>query len=423
MTELNGNRTIRRSLSLLGAGIVILFVGLTAGWLLGTNADGALANAVPGLPPGMTNQQSTPEVEEAFRTFWDVWQKIDRNYYYDLPDVQDRAYSAITGLVAGLGDDYSAFVTPADAASLREVLSNEYAGIGAVVQEADEGGIYINRVFEGSPADKAGMLAGDIVVGVNGEDITGDILDETITKVRGPAGTSVILTIVREGEPTPFDLTVTRAVVEYPSVETQILADRVGYIILYDFYELSDERMARAVEELLEEGVDGLILDVRGNGGGYLDSVVAIADLFLADGAILIERESDGSTTTFRSYRGDEAESIPLVLLVDQNSASASEILAGAIQDRERGLVVGQTTFGKGSVQSLYDLPDLSLLRLTTANWFTPDDRSIQGNGVTPDLIVELPPLPEDSDPAEFIDTQLEAALDALLEMIDNGNE
>lgn len=412
-------RPFRRAIVTL-LSFVMMGIIFATGYLMGSGGD--LTSLFAQHEPAVSDEAASLEETEAI--FWDVWQKIEEQYYYDLPSEEDRMYAAIGGLVDGLGDQFSGFVTPDDAASMREVLSNEYAGIGAVVEEAQTGGVYIIRVFEDSPAEKAGMLPGDVVIAVDGEDVTADILDETVQKVRGPAGTTVILTLVREGILEPFDVTVLRAIVEYPSVESEVLEEgRVGYIALYDFYELSDERLKRAVEELLDQGVEGLVLDLRGNGGGYLDTCVTIADIFLDEGVILFEKDNDGSTTTYRSYGGDPAEEIPLVILVDENSASASEILAGAVQDRERGLLVGQTTFGKGSVQTLYDLPDESLLRITTANWFTPADRTIQGNGVTPDLLVELPLLEEGDDPADWEDTQLAAGIEALLEMIDNENE
>ena len=225
--------------------------------------------------------------------------------------------------------------------------------------------------------------------------------------MRGPANTEVTLTIWRTGEAEPFEVTVTRRRIEVPTVESRMLDDEVGYIALYEFNQQAAHRLTEAVDSLMEQGAQSLILDLRDNPGGFLDQAVDVADLFLPTGDVLIQRDADGQTRSHRSDDGDAAEDIPLVVLVNGGSASASEIVAGAIQDLDRGVLIGEQTLGKGSVQLQYDLSDGSILRVTYGAWFTPDDRAINGEGIRPDMEV-VRPLESVTDP------QLEAALDYL---------
>ncbi|MFL7871627.1 MAG: S41 family peptidase, partial [Anaerolineales bacterium] len=231
----------------------------------------------------------------------------------------------------------------------------------------------------------------------------------------GPEGESVSLTIVREGEQEPLEFTVVRAEFEVPVVETQLFEEDLGtiaYLRLSSFTRSADEEVTNALNTLLAQNPDGLILDLRDNGGGFLDQAVAVADRFLPEGVVLYERNDEGTVDeTFRSLTGDLAEEIPLVVLVNAGSASASEIVAGAVKDNGRGTLIGETTFGKGSVQHVHTLSDGSELRVTIARWFTPDNRSISEEGVTPDIEVITP-----DDLGGEDDAQLQRAIDYLLE-------
>jgi carboxyl-terminal processing protease len=357
----------------------------------------------------------TNENEEAFQLFWEVWALVQDNFYGDLPGMQDVTYAAIHGMLNRLGDDYTAFIEPEAAAILSEDATGEYEGIGAFVGMDDTGTLEISGIFEGGPAEEAGVLAGDRVLQVDGVPIVGISLYEAISLIRGPADTEVILLIRREGVAQPFEITVTRARLEVPTIEVEMRDDGVGYIRLYEFNSSASDLVEEGLEELLAQEPQGIVFDLRGNPGGWLDQSVKVADLFLDDGIVVIERWSDGREESLPSSgvrSGDIGEDIPLVVLVDRASASASEIVAGALQDHERAILIGELTFGKGSVQRPFTLSDGSELRVTIARWFTPNDRAIHGEGLTPDI--EVPwPTEEELGPDE--DPQLERAVEYLL--------
>lgn len=351
------------------------------------------------------------EEEETFQLFWEVWDLVQRHFYGELPDMQALTYAAIRGMLSTLGDDYTAFIEPSVAAIISEDATGEFEGIGAFVGLDEEGKVEIVEPFEGGPADQAGIRAGDRVLEVNGVSILGVTLYEAIGLIRGPEGTEVTLLIEREGVAEPFKVTVTRARLEIAITDAEMRDDGIGYIRLYDFSATAGERMEEELEELLAQDPQAIIFDLRGNPGGWLDQAVEVADLFLDDGAILIERWSDGRERSFEAQPGDVGEDVPLIVLVDGGSASAAEIVAGALQDRERAVLIGELTFGKGSVQRPFTLSDGSELRVTAALWFTPNDRAIHGDGLAPDIEV---PWPED-EVAPDVDPQLERAVEYIL--------
>jgi len=406
----------RRAALFVTLGIVLSGAIFASGVMTGIVLDSKLLRGANLQPPTLPNiaalessgQPQTAEEEVDMTTFWEVWDTLEDRFYYELPSPQERVYGAIEGLINSLNDPYTSFVSPEVARILEEDNSGTFEGIGAFVEEAPEGGVYIIRVFEGGPADKAGIRAGDIIIAADGVDLVEKSLQEALLLIRGPAGTSVTLTIVREGVPEPFEVSVNRARLDIPTVETRMLEGHIGYVLLYDFNARSSERLRTAVRQLMDQGAEKLILDLRGNPGGFLDEAVSIADLFLPEGTVLIQRDVDGRTREYTSHNGDFAERIPLVVLINEGSASASEIVAAAIQDNERGTLIGQTSFGKGAVQLQYTLSDGSLLRVTYAAWFTPNDESINGRGVTPDIAVEMPTEPAGADP------QLERAVEFL---------
>ncbi|HEC21814.1 MAG TPA: S41 family peptidase [Chloroflexi bacterium] len=396
---------------------IVAVLGLTLAGLIfvagvATGASLDVAGTVGFFPPSAlpVPAAGVPDEETAdeFKVFWEVWNTIEDRFYYDLPDRRTRIYGAINGMLETLDDPYTAFVPPEVARILREDNSGEFEGIGAYVEEAPDGGVFIIRVFEDGPAAQAGLRAGDIVVAVDGQDITRATLNEALLLIRGPAGTDVTLTVVREGEDQLLEFTITRARLEIPTVEARMLDDNIGYVALFEFNSVASRRLTDAVEELLDQGAEAIILDLRNNPGGFLDQAIDVADLFLPEGVVVIQRDVDGNERIHRSRDGQIAEDVPLVVLVNEGSASASEIVAGAIQDRGRGTLIGETTFGKGSVQLQFDLSDGSQLRVTYANWYTPNDRSISEEGITPDIIVETPTEPSEEDP------QLERAIQYL---------
>lgn len=375
----------------------------------------------PTPPPAIETVAPTPtpvpiptpmsEDQETFQLFWEVWGLVQRDFYGELPDMQTLTYAAIRGMLITLGDEYTAFIEPDIATILAEDATGQFEGIGAYVDLNKEGKLELIGIFEGGPAERAGLLEGDRVLAVDGVSLVGRTLYESISLIRGPAGSEATLLIEREGVAERFEVPVTRARLEIPVVEFEMRDDGVGYIRLHDFSTPASDRLQQALQELLEQEPRGIILDLRSNPGGWLEQAIAVADLFLDDGAILVERWSDGTEHEFTATPGQLGEDVSLVVLVDGGTASAAEIVAGALQDRERAILIGQTTFGKGSVQRPFTLSDGSELRVTTALWFTPDKQVIQGVGLTPDIDVPWPEegLEPDQDP------QLERAVQHLL--------
>jgi carboxyl-terminal processing protease len=347
---------------------------------------------------------------EGMRLLFEVWDLVNREYDGPLPSDEEALYGAIRGSLDLLGDPFTRFVPPAVAAQSREQLDGSYEGIGAFVDMDERGLLIIVRPFVGQPAAEAGLRSGDVITHVDGEAVAGKSLEEIIARVKGPIGTEVTLTVVREGVEDPFDLRVERARIEIPIVESEMLAGDIAYVRLSTFSSSADQILREALEDLLAQDPRALILDLRDNPGGFLNQATAVADLFLDEGVILYQRNSNGVEEIFTSRDGELAEHVPLVVLVNVGSASASEIVAGAIQDRGRGTVVGEQTFGKGSVQQSHTLSDGSELRVTIARWYTPNNLSISEVGVSPDIDAATPET--FGGPA---DTQLQSAIDFIL--------
>ena len=381
----------------------------------GDTATNDEAAGLPDLPtPPPTTPPALTQVEEGnvedidFTVFEEVWRAVDEKYDGPVPPAEDIVYSAIEGSLESLDDEYTRFVRPEIAALLREDMGGAVEGIGALVRENEDGFIEVSSPIQGQPADLAGLLPGDLIVGVNGESVIGQSLDEVVLKVRGRAGTSVDLTIAREGVEEPLEFTIVRARFEVPVVEAEMLPEDIAYIQLTEFSAPAADRLLEALNEMLAQNPRGLILDLRANPGGLLSQAVAVADIFLPEGIVLYQRDNQGVEEVFRADNGDIAESVPLVVLINPGSASASEIVAGAIKDSGRGVLIGETTFGKGSVQSVHELSDGSELRVTIARWYTPANQSLDGAGIAPDIEAPIDPESEE-------DVQLQRAVEYLL--------
>ncbi len=332
---------------------------------------------------------------------------LERDFYGEIPDKQSLTHGAIRGLLMTLDDPYTSFVEPNIADVLREDATGQFEGIGATVQMREDGFLEIVRPLPGHPAEEVGLKAGDLILTVDGTDIVGMGLYEAIGLIRGPAGTEVELEIARPGQEDTFFVTITRASIEMPIVESEMLENDIAYISLTEFDATARERVENELKELFKNNPQGLIFDLRNNPGGFLSQAIQVSDLFLEEGLIAIERDSRGEEKRFYSYDNDVGEEIPLVVLINGGSASASEIVAGALQDRDRAMLIGQETLGKGSVQLPHDLSDGSQLRVTIARWFTPNNNSIHEQGLTPDIEVPYPnDTPVDEDP------QLDRALE-----------
>jgi carboxyl-terminal processing protease len=366
---------------------------------------------VPPDPAG-----GSPLDDADLSTLYEVWSLITEQFDGEVPESRKVIESAIAGSLETLDDTYTRYVSPEVARRMREDMQGAVEGIGAFVRENEEGMFEIVRPIDGQPAALAGLKPGDILLAVDGNSVLGISFDEVILLVRGPRGTPVTLSIGREGEEEPLEFTVVRTRFEVPVVEAEMLPDEItggaplAYLRLTEFNRNAEQRLLEALDELLVQEPAGLILDLRDNPGGFLDQSVAVADAFLPQGVVLFERNIRGLDEIFSSFDGDVAEGIPLVVLVNAGSASASEIVAGAIQDRGRAVLVGETTFGKGSVQQIYPLSDGSELRVTIARWYTPNDHTIDGQGITPDIEVESPDTLGGVD-----DAQLRRAVDYLL--------
>ncbi|MGQ9600834.1 MAG: S41 family peptidase [Anaerolineae bacterium] len=338
--------------------------------------------------PGPTVSR-TPTLGQTFDLFWEVWDLVEKDYYGALPQAEEVTYGAIRGALNTLGDPFTGFIEPEMAAIQREDDSGAFEGIGAYVTMR-EGRLIIVNTFKGQPAEQAGLRRGDIVLKVDDVPIENMSIYEAISLIRGPQGTRVRLTILREGEE-PFEVEIVRARIEIPVVESQMREDGIGYLRLLDFSADASAKLTEALRTFLVQNPKGLILDLRGNPGGYFQEAVLTAGLFLPKGqVVVIERYKNAPPEVVRTPNEPVAPDIPLVVLVDGGSASASEIVAGALQDLGRATIIGEQTFGKGAVQLRYQLSDGSELLVTVARWFTPNDRAIHGEGLAPDIPVEV---------------------------------
>jgi len=318
-----------------------------------------------------------------------AWEIILRDYVEnDQVDTEALAQGAVRGMVEALGDPYTSYLdTEAYQLSLRS-LEGSFEGIGAYVTIKDEQLMIIAPIAD-SPADRAGIRAGDVILEVDGQSTTGMSLAEAVLLVQGPEGTRVDLLVLHEGETEPELISVIRAVIEVPSVEFE-MREEIAYIIISHFSERTTGELLPVMEAIVQQGAEGIVLDLRSNPGGLLDTVVDVAGFFLEEGVVVDVVDNEGNHDVYRVEVGGITTDLPLVVLVDEYSASASELLAGALQDYERATIAGARTFGKGSVNILRRLDDGSGLYITNARWFTPNGRLIEGEGIYPDYELEL---------------------------------
>lgn len=338
-----------------------------------------------GLPPGPGGGGTYKDLDKV-RAVMDELKKS----YVDSEKTNEEALvnGAIEGMVKALDDPYSVYLDNKKFKDLMSHFADSFSGIGVRVESKD-GFVTVVAPIKGTPGEKAGLLAGDRIVEVNDKDISGVILDEAVRMIRGPKGTQVKLKIVREGQPQPLFFTIARADIAVPNIESKMVEPGVGYIRLIEFNEKAGQRVKTEINSLRRQGMKGLIFDLRQDPGGLLSEAVSVAEIFVPTGPVVHVVSREGEKKTYES--NSRGFNLPLVVLVDGFSASASEIVAGAIQDRAAGTLVGTKTFGKGSVQNLITLKDGAGLKLTTAKYLTPNGRSIHGTGIVPDVVVELP--------------------------------
>ena len=340
---------------------------------------------------------------------------IDKYY---IGEVDEEALEAglLSGLLSGLDDDYAAYYTAEEMEELLESNSGEYAGIGVSITMSDDGYCTVYKVFEGTPAEEAGIQVNDIILEAGG--VTDfESLDDVVAVVRGEEGTTVDITILRGDE--EIELTVERRTIEVETITYEMLDNNIGYIYIAEFDTVTEDQFSDAVDELLDAGAEGIIFDLRDNPGGQLDVVVAMADKVLPEGTIVTVEDASGNVDEYTS--DDENQiTVPMVCIINGNSASASEVFVGALQDYGVATVVGETSFGKGIVQTLWSLSDGSGIKFTTAVYYTPNGTSLHGVGITPDIEVSLPDdAYDDGVLEEDEDTQLQTAIEVLEEEID----
>ncbi|MCL6641594.1 MAG: S41 family peptidase [Candidatus Rokubacteria bacterium] len=362
---------------------------------------------------------------EQLRLFTEVL-SIVQNQYVDEVQPKDLIYSAIKGTLRGL-DPHSSFLDPESYREMQVETSGSFGGLGIEITLRDDV-LTVVAPIEGTPAHRAGLAPGDRIVKIDGI-VTKDMqLADAVKRMRGKPGTKVTISVMREGWAEPRDFEITREQIRVQSVRTHDLGNGIGYIRLRQFQEQTGHDIEAALERFVKNGTKALVLDLRNNPGGLLTAAVEVAEKFVDDGKLIVYTEGRvrNQNMRFSAHAKKTYNSIPMVVLVNQGSASASEIVAGALQDYGRAVVVGTQTFGKGSVQTIIPLSDGSGLRLTTAKYFTPKGRSIHGKGITPDIVVEAPkepagtpPKPPSLDPLEDLkkDVQLQRALDVIKTM------
>lgn len=337
---------------------------------------------------------SLAHAEQDFSTFHEAWSLIDENFMGTLPEGRDILYSAIRGSLTSLNDPYTVFIEPADREVERERLQGTFGGIGAYIVRSEDTGEIILEPIAGNPAEAAGVVAGDVLLAVDGVSITAEMtVPQIIDMVKGEKGTAVVLTVRHPGASEPVDISVVRDDILLPSVVYRLTEQdaSIGYIQLSRFSGESGHEVGAAIQDLQAQGATRFILDLRQNGGGLRDAAVEVADHFLTEGPVLYLQSQDEGERVFNATAETIAATEPLVVLIDGGTASASEIVAGALKDRGRAALIGNSkTYGKGSVQLVFDLSDGSSVHVTSARWLTPNRNQIDQSGLEPDVLVEV---------------------------------
>lgn len=397
--------------------------GFVAGGVFGSRASGQTAGESflpqPNSPAGGaapdTSGNTPAELQTLFKPFWQAWDMVNEMYVDQPVDKTVLMRGAIKGMLEALGDQHSSYLDPKMYEEANAHLQGEeYEGIGAWV---DVTGDYLRIIspMPGSPAEKAGLRSGDEVLAIDGEDMTGKDGEYARQHVLGPRGSIVKLTIHRAGVDEPLEINVERAAITTPTLATKMLDNDIAYVQLFTFGDTTGADLKQAISGLMVQNPKGMILDLRNNGGGYLETAIEVVSQFIPNGTVMIEQYGDGRKEVYEAKPGGLATQIPLVVLVNEGSASASEIVAGAIQDRQRGYLVGVQSYGKGSVQNYMPLVDnQGAVRVTIARWLTPDGRQIHKIGLRPDFVIEL----TQEDAAAGKDVQLDQAIKVLLEKL-----
>lgn len=354
-------------------------------------------SSVPVAVTGVSNMELGQPGDVDFTPFWKTWNTLNEKYVSASTTAststnQDRVWGAIEGLTASLGDPYTVFFPPVESKLFESDIRGNFEGVGMEIL-SQEGAITVIAPLKGSPAEKAGMAAGDRIIRIDGKETSNMSTEEAVQLIRGPRGEEVKLTVFRNDVEQPFEVTIVRDVIDIPTINTQDIGNGIFVIELYSFSANSPNLFRGALRQFIESGDDKLILDLRGNPGGYLEASIDMASWFLPAGRVVV-REDFGGGKDEKVYRSKGYDifndNLKFVILVDEGSASASEILAGALSEYGKATLVGEKTFGKGSVQELVSITPETSLKVTVARWLTPNGLSISETGVVPDIAVDM---------------------------------
>lgn len=389
MNEEQGSVRFGRTAKLAASFALVLVIGFAGGIAVGASSSSRVFSALS-LFDGLS---ATPDQSVNLGDFWKAWNVLNERFVdahasSTKPTGEERVWGAIQGLAGAYGDPYTVFMPPEEAKLFHDDITGNFEGVGMELGSGVGGILTVIAPLKGTPADQAGILSGDEIIAIDDRPTDGMTPEEAVKLIRGPKGTTVTFRMLRAGE--PRTIPVVRAVIDVPTIETA-LKDSVFTVSFYSFTANSSDKFKEAIDEFRNSGTNKLIIDLRGNPGGYLDSAVTIASMFLPKGAVIVTEDYKGhkENLVHRSLGlGGIPENTRTVILINKGSASASEILGGALQDADAATLIGTNSFGKGSVQELIDLGGGSL-KMTIARWLTPSGRSISDGGLTPDLSVE----------------------------------
>jgi len=400
---------LRNKYFLISLSFIVIIALIGGGFYFGYKAGTKKPQTV--VIRGVANLEGGKLEVVDFSLFWDAWRAIkEKALEADKVSNQDLVYGAISGLIQSFNDPNSVFFPPSDAKKFNEDVSGEFSGIGAEI------GIRNNQLviiapLKDTPAEKAGLRAGDKILKIDATSTVDLTIDEGVKLIRGQRGTTVVLTILREGWDKPKEISIVRDIIQIPTIDWKMIDHNIAYIHLYNFYEKAPLLFYQAAAKIIFKNPNGLILDLRDNPGGYLDAAVTLANLFLKPGEVVVSEEFKGDEKqVFKTHGNGLLKDIPLVILINEGSASASEILAGALKDNRGVKLVGKKSFGKGTVQELVPLKDNSMIKITVAHWRLPGGQLIEKNGLKPDYEVSL----TDEDVKAGKDPQLEKAIEVL---------
>ncbi len=348
-----------------------------------------------------------------FKLFWETWNLVSQKYIDKKAiDPQKMYFGAITGMVAALGDPYTVFLPPESQKNTKEQLGGSFEGVGMQLGYNKDKRLVVIAPLKDTPAEKAGIKAGDIILSINKNEVTNISLPDAVSMIRGPKGSSVAISLFRENEDKPRDVSLKRDTIIVKTVDLKMKETKSGkqvaYIRLSGFGEKTNTEWNETINEVLSSSPQGIVVDVRNNPGGFLQSATYIASEFVDSGPLVLQEDAKGTREEIKVVRNGKMLKMPLVVMINKGSASASEILAGALQDKKRAIIVGEQSFGKGTIQTTEDLPQGTGIHITTAKWLTPLGRWVHGVGLTPDVKIEYQA--DEKDP--LIDNQLDKALE-----------